>query len=62
MGLTRSDVLESRRRITVDEYHNMIEAGSLGEDDRVQLVAGTVVEEAGGTVVDVVGLGWLTFL
>jgi Uma2 family endonuclease len=43
VGLTRSDVLESRRRITVDEYHHMIEAGSLGEDDRVQLIAGTVV-------------------
>ncbi len=36
-------MLESRRRITVDEYHHMIEAGSLGEDDRVQLIAGTVV-------------------
>jgi Uma2 family endonuclease len=43
VSVTRSDVLESRRRITVDEYHHMIEAGSLGEDDRVQLIAGTVV-------------------
>jgi len=43
VGLTRSDLLESGRRITVDEYHRMIETGSLGEDDRVQLIAGTVV-------------------
>ena len=27
-GLTHSDVLERQRRITVDEYHRMIEAGT----------------------------------
>ena len=43
VGLTNPDVLESERRITVDEYHHMIEAGILGEDDRVQLIAGAVV-------------------
>jgi Uma2 family endonuclease len=43
VGLTHSDVVESPRRVTVDEYHRMIEAGSLGEDDRVQLIAGAVV-------------------
>jgi Uma2 family endonuclease len=43
VGVTHSDVLESRHRITVDEYHRMIEAGSLGEDDRVQLIGGAIV-------------------
>ena len=43
VGLTHSDVLENQRRITVDEYHRMIETGSLGEDDRVQLIAGAIV-------------------
>jgi Uma2 family endonuclease len=43
VGLTNPDVLESERRITVDEYHRMIEAGTLGEDDHVQLIAGAVV-------------------
>ena len=43
VGVTHSDVLENRHWITVDEYHRMIEAGSLGEDDRVQLIAGAVV-------------------
>ena len=37
------DVLERQRRITVDEYHRMIGAGILGEDEHVQLLAGTVV-------------------
>ncbi len=37
------DVLERQRRITVDEYHRMIEAGILGEDEHVQLISGTLV-------------------
>jgi Uma2 family endonuclease len=43
VSLMHSDVLESQRPITVDEYHRMIEAGALGEDDHVQLIAGAVV-------------------
>ena len=43
VGLTHSDVLERRHGITVDEYHRMIEAGTLGEDEHVQLIAGAVV-------------------
>jgi Uma2 family endonuclease len=31
------------RRITVDEYHRMIEAGILGEDEHVQLLSGALV-------------------
>jgi Uma2 family endonuclease len=37
------DVHECQRRITVDEYHRMGEAGILGEDEHVQLIAGTLV-------------------
>jgi Uma2 family endonuclease len=43
VGLTHSDVLGRQRRVTVDEYHRMIEAGTLGEDDHVQLIAGAVL-------------------
>lgn len=41
---TSSPDLQGRqRRITVDEYHRMIAAGILGEDEHVQLIAGTLV-------------------
>jgi Uma2 family endonuclease len=33
-----------RRRFTLDEYHRMGEAGILGEDDRVELIEGVIVE------------------
>ncbi len=33
-----------RRLFTADEYHRMAEAGVLGEDDRVELVDGEIVE------------------
>jgi Uma2 family endonuclease len=36
----------SRRRFTVDEYEQMAEAGILGEDDRVELLEGDIVEMA----------------
>ncbi|MBI4319246.1 MAG: Uma2 family endonuclease [Chloroflexi bacterium] len=34
----------TRRRFTVSEYHQMAEAGILGEDDRVELIDGEVTE------------------
>lgn len=34
------------RRFTVDDYHAMIDAGILGEDDRVELVLGEIVQMA----------------
>ena len=33
-----------RRRFTVEDYHRMGEAGILTEDDRVELIEGTIVE------------------
>jgi Uma2 family endonuclease len=33
-----------RRRFTVEEYHWMARAGILGEDDRVELIEGEIVE------------------
>lgn len=35
-----------RRRFTVDEYHLMGQVGILGEDDRVELLEGEIVEMA----------------
>lgn len=35
-----------RRSFTVEEYHRMAEAGILGEDDRVELLEGEIVEMA----------------
>ena len=32
------------RRFTVDEYHRMIETGILGENDRVELIDGWIIE------------------
>ncbi len=32
------------RRFTVEEYHRMVEAGILGEDDRVELIEGEIIE------------------
>ncbi|MDQ6693081.1 MAG: Uma2 family endonuclease [Chloroflexota bacterium] len=33
-----------RRRFTVDEYHKMGDAGIVGEDDRVELIGGEIVQ------------------
>jgi Uma2 family endonuclease len=43
VAATQPEILERQRRITVGEYHRMIEGGILGEDEHVQLIAGTLV-------------------
>jgi Uma2 family endonuclease len=40
---THPEILGRQRRITVGEYHRMIEAGILSEDEHVQLIAGALV-------------------
>jgi len=41
-----TDVEVVRRRFTVDEYHRMVEAGILNEDDRIELIRGEIVQMA----------------
>jgi Uma2 family endonuclease len=36
--------LMTRHRLTVDDYHHMAESGILGLDDRVELIAGEVLD------------------
>lgn len=38
------DVEITRRRFTLDEYHRMVDAGILHEDDRVELIRGEIVQ------------------
>lgn len=41
-----SPALQTRRKITASEFHRMGEAGILGEDDRVELIEGDLIEMA----------------
>jgi len=40
---TTALLLESPRRLSVDEYHRMIEAGIFAEDERLELLGGVIV-------------------
>jgi hypothetical protein len=48
-----------RRRFTADEYHRMAEVSILGEDERLELPGGDVIElrPAGDRHVEAVGRG-----
>lgn len=41
-----AELIERQRRITVEEYHRMIDAGVLREDERVELIEGFLVDMA----------------
>lgn len=43
-GRTVMPVVLQSHRFTVDDYHRMVEAGILSEDDRVELLSGAIVE------------------
>jgi Uma2 family endonuclease len=39
-------VVLTRHRLDVDEYYRMAEAGILGEDDRIELIDGELIDMA----------------
>lgn len=43
VGSPPAEIVERQRRITVDEYHRMIDAGILHEDEHVELIDGFLV-------------------
>lgn len=40
------DLVLTRHRLNVDDYHRMAEVGILGEDDRVELIGGELIDMA----------------
>ena len=40
------DLVPARHKLNVDDYHRMAEAGILGEDDRVELINGELIDMA----------------
>ena len=48
------------RRITVDEYHRMIEAGIFGEDDRLELLEGVIARMSPQSPEHARVIWWLT--
>ena len=46
MGSISDVVILRKRKFDVDEYHQLGEAGILGEDDRVELIEGELIEMA----------------
>ncbi len=37
-------IVAERKRFTVDEYHKLAQAGVLGEDDRIELIQGELIQ------------------
>ncbi len=52
--------LEPQRRISVGEYHRMIEAGILDEDEHVELLEGVIVEASPQSEAHAHAIQWLT--
>src|SRR5260370_38754152 len=48
------------RRFTVDEYHQMIQAGILGEDDNVELLEGWIVPKMPRNPAHDAVISWIT--
>ena len=44
--MDHTDLGVTRHRLNVDEYHRMAEAGILGENDRVELIDGALIDMA----------------
>jgi Uma2 family endonuclease len=42
--MDNTDFLPARHKLTVDDYDRMAEAGILGEDDRVELIDGDIID------------------
>jgi Uma2 family endonuclease len=61
-GGAGQEVLRSRRRFSVDEYYAMARAGILTEDERVELLAGEIVEMTPIGIRHAVCVGGLTDL
>lgn len=56
------DVAVQRRLFTVEDYNAMVEAGILGEDDRVELIEGEIIEMAPPGPPHIFGVNRLTML
>ena len=57
---TTALLLESPRLLSVDEYHRMIAAGILDEDERLELLEGVIVAVAPQSPAHAYCLQWLT--
>jgi Uma2 family endonuclease len=57
---TTALLLESPRRLTVEEYHRMIQAGILEEDEDVELLEGVIVSMTAQSPSHAYCIEWLT--
>jgi len=57
---TTALLLESPRLLSVDEYHRMIAAGILDEDERLELLEGVIVARAPQSPAHAYCIQWLT--
>ena len=58
-GPTLFDV---RRRITVEEFHRMIDAGVFGDEPRLELIEGVIVEKMGKKEPHIIGTDLVQYL